>query len=139
MNRKQHRTQQAQAKKRARKYSKENAALESVTSTRILNHINSHPLCKAINMTPNNKGIPRGTPDILACVQGIFVMLEVKRPGKKSTPAQIVQQKFWKQARGIVCEVHSFDEAKNVIQQLIDSFEMVGDAVKRVKRHQSDG
>lgn len=36
-----------------------------------------------------NEFTRQGTPDIYACLQGRFIAIEVKQPGKKPTPAQV--------------------------------------------------
>jgi hypothetical protein len=36
-----------------------------------------------------------GTPDLLACVRGRFVAVELKQPGKKPTPLQMKRLRDW--------------------------------------------
>lgn len=61
--------------------------LEKDIQTKILNFINSQPGCYAVKVTGGlyQKG---GISDILACVKGRYVAIEVKRPGERLTPLQ---------------------------------------------------
>jgi hypothetical protein len=52
------------------------------------------------HMTSFGKG---GAPDILACLGGRFVGIEVKRPGKGPTPRQKTRIEEIKQAGGFAC------------------------------------
>jgi Holliday junction resolvase len=42
----------------------------------------------------------RGVPDIIACSRGMFIAIEVKRPGKKPTPVQELRGKQIRAAYG---------------------------------------
>ena len=64
-----------------------------------------------------------GTPDILACVMGMFVALEVKAPGGKQTKMQAHQQAEIVKSGGI-CEV-------------VSSVEDVAEVIKRIRGHES--
>lgn len=134
MNRKQRRARETNFLKAV----KQNEPSEKSTTERFQDWVNAHPMCKCMKLKPDNAGIPKGTPDLLICVMGIMVLLEFKKWGNKSTPIQKFQQKQWRKACCVVAEVHSFDEAQRVVQQLIDSFEVVGKATKKVKRLQSN-
>lgn len=136
---------QSTARKRRRILSRElkkaekaNAPREKTIQKQITDWINAHPLSRAIIIKPDGAGIPKGTPDILASVQGITVWIETKRPGSSSTPIQKFQQRMWAKTGAIVFEAHSLEEAQKVVQALIDSFTMAKNSkdLKRVKRMQ---
>ena len=56
-----------------------------------------------------------GTPDILACVRGRFVALEVKTPTGRLAPIQEHQLARIKEAGGVVAVVRSLDEVRSVL------------------------
>lgn len=59
-----------------------------------------------------------GTPDILGCYYGMFIALEVKRPGEKPTPLQASTiQSIQEQGKGIATVVHSVEEALSVLHK----------------------
>ena len=60
----------------------------------------------------------RGTPDILACIYGVFVAFEVKKPGGKPTRLQLLQCEAIKRAGGIAVVVDSLDDAKQVVNAI---------------------
>ena len=59
-----------------------------------------------------------GTPDILACLDGRFLALEVKRPGGKPTPLQAAQLRRWQEAGALAAVVCS---VADVVELLSDS------------------
>lgn len=54
----------------------------------------------------------RGTPDIIACVAGVFVGIEVKRPGKAPSVIQSAQLGDIEAAGGVAFVASSVDEVK---------------------------
>ncbi len=52
-----------------------------------------------------------GLPDLLCCIDGSFIGLEIKCPGKKATPAQILEGERITRASGHFAVVTSTDEA----------------------------
>ena len=56
-----------------------------------------------------------GLPDLILCVSGRFVGLEVKQPGKKPTPLQTRTLEKIKEAGGASAIVTSLDEVKEII------------------------
>jgi hypothetical protein len=54
---------------------------------------------------------PRGIPDILCCVRGRFIGLEVKRPGEEPTAYQSAMKVLIENAGGASYIVHSPEEA----------------------------
>lgn len=61
--------------------------LEKNIQKEILSYLNAQPGCYAVKITA---GLYQkaGISDILACVKGRYVAIEVKRPGEKPTPLQ---------------------------------------------------
>lgn len=43
-----------------------------------------------------------GEPDVVGCLEGRSVVIEVKQPGKRSRPAQLAVQARWRAAGAIV-------------------------------------
>ncbi len=62
-----------------------------------------------------------GTPDILACVNGRFVGIEVKQPGGVISALQKANIKLIHQAGGVAFVAYSLEEA----QQYIKKFNLV--------------
>lgn len=60
----------------------------------------------------------RGTPDILGCVDGKFIAIEVKAPGKLNTlkPLQIFQLNAINDAGGIAFAADNLDTVKKYIK-----------------------
>lgn len=58
-----------------------------------------------------------GTPDILACIDGIFVAIEVKQPGGLVTPLQAAHIELIKKAGGVAFVAYSLQEAKTNIEK----------------------
>lgn len=59
-----------------------------------------------------------GTPDILACVKGKFVAIEVKRPGGVVSALQEANIKLIEQAGGVALIVYSLEETKQYLEKL---------------------
>jgi Holliday junction resolvase len=59
-----------------------------------------------------------GVPDILACVRGRFVAIELKTTTKE-TPIQRMQRQSIEQAGGVSFVAYSLDEVKAVIEPLL--------------------
>jgi len=60
-----------------------------------------------------------GIPDLLCCVKGMFIGLEIKRPGKKPTPAQAIMFNTIRQAGGWADYATSVDEALGVTEEAL--------------------
>ena len=58
----------------------------------------------------------RGVPDIIACRDGKFVAIEVKKPGQQLTQIQQAQLSRIFQVGGSAYVVHSLDEFKEVVK-----------------------
>lgn len=52
-----------------------------------------------------------GLPDLVCCIQGMFVGIEVKQPGKMPTPRQEYVARLIRDANGICIVAHSVEEA----------------------------
>lgn len=61
-----------------------------------------------------------GLPDLIICYRGLFVALEVKMPGNKPSPAQVLRMQQIKTAQGHAYVVRSVKGALRVLD-LIDS------------------
>lgn len=72
--------------------------------------------CKTIT---TNK---RGTPDVLACLDGRFIAIEVKAPGKMSTVSELQQFQLDKIAAtgGIAIAADNLEKVKEIIHKVID-------------------
>lgn len=93
---------------------------ETELQKRIKKKLNDLPNCVFVK----NHGGPhsvRGIPDLTGCVEGTFVALEVKRPGKEKTLTKI--QKYTldqlEGAGAIVGVVTSVEEALEIVEPLI--------------------
>lgn len=56
-----------------------------------------------------------GTPDLLACLDGRFLALEVKRPGKRATRLQAVELGRWAAAGAVAGVVTSVEELEALL------------------------
>jgi len=57
-----------------------------------------------------------GIPDIIGCVEGLFVGLEVKQPGKKPSELQEIELQNIRKAGGIAGVVTSVEEAIKLVR-----------------------
>ncbi len=60
----------------------------------------------------------RGLPDLVACVDGTFVGIEVKRPGRKATPGQARELERIGLAGGRAAVVTSLAELEELLTEL---------------------
>ena len=69
-------------------------------------------------ITTPGGGIPVGTPDLIACVGGRFIALEIKQPGRYPEPAQrhVIQQ--IKTAGGVAEVVRSEEDLVRLLNNL---------------------
>ncbi|MCX6145715.1 MAG: VRR-NUC domain-containing protein [Candidatus Kapabacteria bacterium] len=65
-------------------------------------------------MTANTSGIP----DVICCINGKFVALEIKLPGKNATELQKYKISEIQKAGGIASVVTSLDGAKEILNSL---------------------
>lgn len=59
-----------------------------------------------------------GTPDVLACINGKFVAIEVKRPGGRVSALQKAQIKLIHAAGGVAFVAYSLEETKKHLEKL---------------------
>lgn len=59
-----------------------------------------------------------GTPDIIACLDGKFIAIEVKRKGNKPTPLQLAKLDKIRESGGIAFIAYSKDEVINQLKEL---------------------
>lgn len=76
-----------------------------------------YPSCMIFKIHGNPYQVA-GIPDLVCCINGRFVGLEVKCPGKNATEIQQAVLNRISQARGISGVVHSISEALEVLQTL---------------------
>lgn len=57
-----------------------------------------------------------GVPDLLCCVKGRFIGIEVKMPGKKASPLQLANGIMIEDAGGFFIVATSVDEVKNFVE-----------------------
>jgi len=80
----------------------------------ILRYLNSLPCCLARKRWGGGMGVA-GEPDIDACLRGLSLQLEVKRPGEKATPLQLKRLEQWRQAGALTAVVTSVEEVKTLL------------------------
>ena len=57
-----------------------------------------------------------GMPDLVCCFNGRFIALEIKCPGKKGTPAQLLEIQKIRKAGGCAGVITSIEEAMELIE-----------------------
>ena len=58
-----------------------------------------------------------GIPDLIACLDGKFVAIEVKKPGGKPSPLQVVKIRKIEEAGGIAFIAYSVEDVKRLIEK----------------------
>lgn len=58
-----------------------------------------------------------GTPDIIACINGRFIAIEVKRPGGVVSQLQRANLKLIEQAGGVAFVAYSVEDTKEKLQR----------------------
>ena len=84
----------------------------------IMSWLNAQPLTVAYKTHGN--AYAAGHADILACIDGRYVALEVKQPGRKATPLQRWRIEQVKAAGGEGAVVDSLDAARAVVGALYE-------------------
>lgn len=72
----------------------------------------------AVKTTP--PATEKGTPDILACVDGVFVGLELKQPGKHRDRMQAHRAEQIERAGGLAFEIHDLKELAHALARARD-------------------
>jgi len=63
-----------------------------------------------------------GTPDLIACIDGVYLGLEVKKPGGILAPLQQYHLDLINESGGHAAAVYSVDDARSFIQQHIPKY-----------------
>jgi len=58
-----------------------------------------------------------GTPDLLACIQGDFWVIEVKYGKNEPSPAQLYQLKLWREAGAHTLVAYTLADMKAAVAQ----------------------
>lgn len=88
--------------------------LESKIQSNILKKLTDNGIYAHKNITTNKKGIP----DIIACVNGKYLALEVKQPGGKATELQLYNIDMIRKSGGVAEIVHSWLEVIKVLEEM---------------------
>ena len=93
-------------------------AKEQQVQKKIINYLESLGAWTCKTITTNK----RGTPDVLACLDGRFIAIEVKAPGKMSTVSELQQFQLDKIAAtgGIAIAADNLEKVKEIIHKVID-------------------
>lgn len=89
--------------------------IESAIQAKILKYLATLPECWVVKVIQANKN---GTPDLIACVQGRFLALEVKSATGRPSPIQLHQIEMIRQAGGVVEIVRSVDDVKKLVDSM---------------------
>lgn len=65
-------------------------------------------------------GLGKGSADIVGCLEGIFVAVEVKRPGKWEEPDQLEWSAMHRLCGGVYVVAHSAQEAIDEIRKALE-------------------
>jgi hypothetical protein len=87
---------------------------EAAIQNKILLYLNNQPGTWAVKFPAV---LQRGLPDIVGCVHGRFMGLEVKRPGRDVTPLQAVTLAKIRRAGGLTAVAHNVEEVKTVLAE----------------------
>ena len=92
-------------------------AKEQDIQTQIMDYIKS---IGGIPIKQNQIGIyaTAGVPDILACIVGKFVAIEVKKPGQKPKPIQVAWINAINSAGGVAFWADNLEDVKRKLQEL---------------------
>ena len=86
--------------------------LEQAIQRKILDYLSTLPDCWAFKCITSNRS---GTPDIIACIGGRFVALEVKTIKGQPSPIQVVQMQRIRDAGGIAEVVRSVEDVLHLV------------------------
>jgi hypothetical protein len=95
------------------------AKSESQIQKEILDLLNRLPYTVAWKVMQANE---RGVPDILCCFCGLFVGIEIKRPGGKLTTIQSIQGGRIARAKGIWMMGESADAVRDFLLTIIATY-----------------
>lgn len=57
-----------------------------------------------------------GTPDVLGCVRGRMIAVEVKRPGQAATPLQAAELRKWEAAGAVALVATSVQQVEDALR-----------------------
>lgn len=89
---------------------------ESDITKRILKYLKTLPRCFCWKEHGGIYGTS-GIPDIIVCLDGRFIALEVKTPKGRTTPLQDASIRKILNSGGFACVVHSVEEAKTAVEE----------------------
>lgn len=93
------------------------ATLEKYVVKRILAYLRSDAVGAYANKTHGSPMITRGVPDIIGCLDGVYLALEVKKNASgKPTAMQVHQIGLIRKAGGVADVVSSVDEVKAIVK-----------------------
>jgi hypothetical protein len=81
---------------------------ETTITNKILRYINNLPGCKA-EKRHGSQYSEVGAPDISVCCNGTRIEIEVKRPGEKPTPIQLIRLREWREAAAFAASQDGVD------------------------------
>ena len=97
--------------------------IDNITEKSIENQIKKYLVINKIyHYKVHGNGFQRsGIPDIIACINGRFVGIEVKKPGGIVSNLQKINIAEINKSNGVGIVVYSFEEAKQVIDELLNA------------------
>jgi Holliday junction resolvase len=88
--------------------------LESKIQSKILKELKALNIYAHKNITTNKKGIP----DIIVCYNGLYLALEVKRPGGKPTELQMYNIEQIRKSGGVAEIVYSWEDVTKILRSM---------------------
>lgn len=81
----------------------------------ILTYLNGLPHCHA--KKTHGGPLSAGEPDILACLKGRMLQLEVKAPWGEATTRQLLALRDWARAGAVSAVVYSVEDVKQLLEK----------------------
>ena len=91
---------------------------EAKITAKIIDHLRALP--KAWARKVHQSRYQQGEPDVDACVAGRAVKIEVKVPGNKPTPKQLITMRRWARSGALVGWATSVEEVEDLLGHLDD-------------------
>ena len=88
--------------------------LENKIQAKILKELKKAGIYAHKNITTNKKGIP----DIICCVHGKYLALEIKQPGGKPTELQLYNIKQIRESGGMAQVVYSWNDVEEILRSM---------------------
>jgi len=89
--------------------------LESKIQSNILKKLKDLGVYAHKNITTNKKGIP----DIIACYNGKYLAIEVKKPGGKPTELQVWNLEEIRKSGGVAILAYSWAEVEHTLKGMV--------------------